>query len=308
MLYCFLRQHLTYKEIKRFFMAPLTIYDYDFCAGETFKKQIIEILYKYLFKKTTNLETIYDEMTRNINVNTNNKKIIKLYQRDGTCLNDNLDTQSIQRNGSVYAGHDLPVWRNNPDNAKIKIMVITQDPRRSEVEMEGNKMPNSKIISISTPFGLHSQTYRSHKTRGLVHYLFKDLQKELADKYKYKPNELSIYYTDFYKFRGVAPNENSNAPKDVKDNCNIMRYVEVLRCEIEAYNPNVILLMGNDAQRAWNVISKKISTNIKPLCTPHPSPNANRKWKERYPEISSFTAENKRKLIIGELLANFCME
>lgn len=282
-------------------MAQLIINNNEFCAGQKFKDQIIDILYKHLFDPGTDLEKIYDEMT--VKINDPDKKIIKLYPLDGKRISNKLNEQLLQRNGFVYAGHDLPVWRNDPDQAKIKIMVITQDPRRSAVEMtapKNNMKPTSDWISISTPFGLHSLTYRSHKNKGLVHYLFNDLQEELKN-YKYNPEDLSIYYTDIYKFRGVAPAKNSNEPKDVKDNLNIKIYIDVLKCEIETYKPNIILLMGNDAQKAWDKISNDFNTNIPTLRTPHPSPNANGKWKEEYPQKNSFTADVKRNLILKKL-------
>lgn len=280
-------------------MAQLIINNNEFCAGQKFKDQIIDILYKHLFVPGTDLEKIYDEMT--VKIKDPDKKIIKLYPLDGNRISNKLNKQLLLRNGFVYAGHDLPVWRNDPDQAKIKIMVITQDPRRSAVEMTANGMDTtSDWISISTPFGLHSLTYRSHKNKGLVHYLFNDLQEELKN-YKYNPEDLSIYYTDIYKFRGVAPAKNSNEPKDVKDNLNIKIYIDVLKCEIETYKPNIILLMGNDAQKAWDKISNDFNTNIPTLRTPHPSPNANGKWKEEYPQKNSFTADVKRNLILKKL-------
>lgn len=280
-------------------MEQLTLNDNEFCAGPKFKDRILGILYKHLFDQGADLEKIYDEMT--VKINDPDKKIIKLYPLDGN-ISNKLNKRLLQRNGFVYAGHDLPVWRNNPDQAKIKIMVITQDPRRSAVEMTANRMDTtSDWISISTPFGLHSLTYRSHKNKGLVHYLFNDLQEELQN-YNYNPKDLSIYYTDIYKFRGVAPAKNSNDPKDVKDNLNIKIYIDVLKCEIETYKPNIILLMGNDAQNAWDKISNDFNTNIPTLRTPHPSPNANGKWKEEYPQKNSFTAEVKRDLIIKKLI------
>lgn len=294
----------------------------EFCAGKDFKGSIIDILCNHLFKQgaKAKLENTYDEMARGINVE-GDKKIIQLYPLDGTLIRDELKNPSIQRGDKVYAGHDLPVWRNDPDLAEIKIMVITQDPRRSDNEMTKNGMnPNDDCISISTPFGLHSQTYRSHKNRGLVHYLFNNLQEKLK-KYNYNPKKLSFYYTDIYKFRGIAPAKDSNLPKDVKDKLNICIYIKVLKCEIETYKPDIILLMGNDAQNAWNEIcnvlkdeiSNGFNANTQTLPTPHPSPNANGKWKEKSEkwkeelkehdlEISSFTADVKIDLIIELIL------
>ena len=134
-----------------------------------------------------------------------------------------------------------------------------------------------------------------------MHYLFNDLQDELQKNYNYNPNDLSIYYTDVYKFRGVAPANNSNTPKDVIDKPNIKIYTDVLKCEIYIYKPDVILLMGNEAQNAWNSISATICYKKK-IETPHPSPLANSKWKAKYHKISSFTADVKIKIILNELI------
>lgn len=279
-------------------MAQLIINNNEFCAGQKFKDQIIDILYTHLFDRGADLENIYDEMSREINVMGNNKKIIKLYERDGIYIINKLNIQSIQRNNFVYAGHDLPVWRNDPNQAKIKIMVITQDPRRNEDEVNLNKKSASPhVISISTPFGLHSLTYRSHKNKGLVHYLFNDLQEELMN---YNPGDLSIYYTDIYKFRGVA--------SDDLDTDNLDVYKNVLGCEIEAFNPNVILLMGKEAQEAWKTIYNSNPNIIEAsktriLHTPHPTNARSITWQKNYPnKMKDYSSKEKRCMLLNDIL------
>ena len=281
-------------------MAQLNINKNEFCAGQKFKDQIIDILYKHLFDRGAELDKIYDEMT--VKIIDPDKKIIKLYPLDGKRISNKLNKQLLQRNDFVYAGHDLPVWRNDPDQAKIKIMVITQDPRRSAVEMTANGMhTTSDWISISTPFGLHSLTYRSHKNKGLVHYLFNDLQVELKN-YKCNPEDLSIYYTDIYKFRGVAPAKNSNEPKDVKDNLNIKIYIDVLKCEIEAFKPNVILMMGKEAQNAWDKISNDLNTDIQTLPTPHPNARSITWQKKYHNEMKDYSPKEKRRMLLNDII------
>ena len=279
----------------------LLINDNEFCAGENFKDSINNILYNFLFDQRAKLEDFYNKMEEEINNPNNdpNKKIIKLYKCNGNYIINKLKPKLLQRNDFIYAGHDLPVWRNDPDLAEIKIMVITQDPRRSDNEMTKNGMdPNYHWISISTPFGLHSQTYRSHKNRGLVHYLFKDLQDELK-KYNYTPEKLSIYYTDFYKFRGVASEDLDTENRDV--------YIEVLSCEIQRFDPNVILLMGKKAQDAWKTIYNSnptiINSSNKPKILPTPHPNARRvTWGKKYPnKMKNYSSEEKRRMLLNDI-------
>ena len=267
-------------------MAPLKINSNDFCAGNIFKKSIIDNLFKYLFEQEADLGKIYDDMTREINADSNLK--IKLYPVCGKSLK-NLAPQHIQRDNSIYAGHDLPVWLNNPESADIRIMVISQDPRRNDKEMKENEMPTSNVISISTPFGLHFKNWRSHKSKGLVHYLFDDMKKTFCGK------KLSIYFTDIYKFRGVDS-------KDL-DTSNLDVYKKVLSCEIQLFKPDVILLMGKEAQNAWKTINPAIidATKTKILDTPHPTNAWPITWRKKYPDMQSVSSEEKRRMLLNEI-------
>ena len=272
-------------------MTPLIINPYEFCEGQNFKDGIIDILYKYLFEPGADLEKIYYQMEREINAGSSLK--IKLYPVGGKFLKKGLKPDYIQRKKSIYAGHDLPVWLNDPGNADIRIMVISQDPRRSEKEMiENNKengMPTSNVISISTPFGLHFKNWRSHKLKGLVHYLFEDMKNKFCAK------KLSIYYTDIYKFRGVD--------SKYLDTPNIDLYIKVLSCEIQLFKPDVILLMGKEVQKAWKTISPAIinASKTKIIETPH-STNARQKtWSDKYPSMLSYSTGERRRVLLDDI-------
>ena len=266
-------------------MTPLIINENDFCAGDDFKKRIIDVLYKYFFKQKAGLETIYDEMKKEINADSNLK--IKLYPVGGESLNK-LALQHIQTNNSIYAGHDLPVWLNDPQSSDIRIMVISQDPRRNEKEMKENNMPTSNVISISTPFGLHFKNWRSHKSKGLVHYLFDDMKNMFCNK------KLGIYYTDIYKFRGVDSED--------LDTSNLNVYINVLSCEIQLFKPDVILLMGKEAQDAWKTINPAINDTSKTKFIETPHPNARSIiWRKIYPDMQSCSSEKKRRMLLNEI-------
>lgn len=259
----------------------------SFCAGNCFKSGVLDILYNHIFDRKANLKAIYEGMTKQINEDRN--KYIKLFPLDADFLKNSLCKQNLLQSGVVYAGHDLPVWQNDPKKAKKRIMVISQDPRRSKDEMCQNSMKLSPVISISTPFGLHSKKWRNHKSKGLVHYLFDDLKKE----YKNNPEELSIYCTDIYKLRGVEPASIDYSNEKV--------YHEILKSEIINFNPDVILLLGRAAHNAWNKINNDGPEPIV-LCFPHPNARLE-SWRKTDPKVERpFSSDKKRKVILKKLV------
>lgn len=198
----------------------------------------------------------------------------------------------ITKDGNLYAGHDLPVWLNDPYKAKYKVLVLSQDPRRNKDEMQNVE------IGISTPFGLHSAKWRSNRNKGLVHWLFKELIEEYDE-------ELSVYYTDLYKLRGV---DVRNVQKSKLDSPNLGYYKCILKKEIELFDPNIIFLMGKKAQQSFNTIKDDIAIkNVVPV--PHPNARAQKgkcKWGEY--EIPDFTFKSKLdiyKTAIKEHLKSF---
>lgn len=215
-----------------------------------------------------------------------------IYGIPGEFLNKNIKTTTLEKNGSLYAGHDFPVWLNDSDKAQYRILVLSQDPRRNEDEMK------DKEIGVSTPFGLHSAKWRSNRNKGLVHWLFKELIEEYGE-------ELSVYYTDMYKLRGV---DVRNVQKSKLDSPNLGYYKCILKKEIELFDPNIIFLMGKKAQQSFNTIKDDIAIkNVVPV--PHPNARAQKgkcKWGEY--EIPDFTFKSKLdiyKTAIKEHLKSF---
>lgn len=169
-----------------------------FCPDDKFRGYVVDILCGNLFTNNAknNLLNIYKEMDNKIDNNGANL----LYPMNAGLLNSCIDKQNINQNGNIYAGHDLPVWLGNPKKADTRIMVVSQDPRRSEKEMgQIGLNVNTGGIALSSPFGLHSSKWRSSKKTGLIHYLFT----EMIDEYSKEGKTLSVYYTDVYKLRGV---------------------------------------------------------------------------------------------------------
>lgn len=176
----------------------------DFCTNKNFRDNVIKLLVGNLFRdyipginstiiKTPDiLNSIYDAMTRDINTHQ-----YILYPLYGDPLDPNINKVNLSypltgaKQFDVWAGHDLPVWIGDPDKADIKLMIVSQDPRRNAVEMQSCGLGHTDGISISTPFGLHSYNWRTHRSKGLVHYVVCDLLSVHHD--------MSVYYTDIYK-------------------------------------------------------------------------------------------------------------
>lgn len=223
----------------------------EFCGDSNnfnFRKQIIgiiqtlfprNILYKGSYKPglhyPISIDERYDYMGSNVNVKT--PPIIKKEGYiDGSVsgIRDFL----LKDGNNIIAGLDLPVWLGNPtQDGVIKIMIISQDPRRSLAEMAGH----CPCIALSSPFGLHDLDWRSKPKEGLLPRVCKKIKDEFEEK---ENKKICFYFTDFYKFRKA-----NTSPKGSKDNSkvdiiNIDKYLNILEKEIEVYAPSIILLMG----------------------------------------------------------------
>lgn len=238
-----------------------------FCTNGTFLDGIVDILcnidgiFKVLAKR--DIRDIYSKMHRDLN-----KHQYVIYPLPGNIVNNRLNPTLLEdpTTHKYYAGHDLPVWLNDPKKAEHRILIISQDPRRNKNEMLDKNIGNKKEIGISTPFGLHSEKWRSAKSRGLIHWVAEELIKEYKD-------TVSIYYTDVYKFRGADGKQ--LGLESVLDERNYKPFYEdVIKREIDIFDPTVILLMGGKAQEAYYKVFPKTDKVIE---TDHPSPQ-NRRW------------------------------
>lgn len=223
--------------------------------------------------------------------NINDDDANLLYPIDAGLLESGIDKQNINQNGKIYAGHDLPVWLGNPGEAEIRIMVVSQDPRRSEKEMgQIGLNGNTGGIALSSPFGLHSYKWRSSKKTGLIHYLFT----ELIDEYSKEGKKLSVYYTDVYKLRGVdAMTSKGMIIKTTIPDINISnteRYFKILQEEFKLFNPKIILLLGKEAQNAFDQANNNIKISS---CTPVEVPHPSAQWSTWREYISSYKTNER---------------
>lgn len=263
-------------------MPILNINSSLFCPNAHYLDSVVNILCNtsgiFDVSAKSVVKVIYDDMRQNIN-NIHHRLIHPL---PGSFVQNGINGSLLKHYNNYYAGHDLPVWLNDPSIAKHKILVLSQDPRRNAQEMRG------KQIGISTPFGLHSITWRSHRSKGLVHYLFDKLINKFGD-------EVCVYYTDIYKFRKTEP-----AKLDIN---NLGRYQSVLCQEIKLFKPTIVLLMGSKAKDAFNNIScdvllKDLHPHI--IETPHPNARViDNKW-GRF-EMEKFDVESKIDKIYTEI-------
>lgn len=248
----------------------------NFCPNKIFRCKVIDILCSdRLFSPSSSHEIceIYNDMESNVNLSTTPK--VKIYPLKQKALNQRIDTTNLGTS-TLSCGHDLPVWINNPQKAKHRIMVLGQDPRRNSKEM------GSMEIGISSPFGLHSVYWRSSKKTGMIH----QMAQCIIDKYG---EDVCFYYTDILKLRRTDS-------KDI-DNKNTNIYKNILCKEIELYNPTIVLLLGKEAYNAYHNVADQASV----ICLPHPNARIiNGKW-GNYKSTGKCNTEWKIKVICDEI-------
>ena len=126
-------------------------------------------------------------------------------------------------------GLDMPTWMVKRDVKKPhRVMIVAQDPLRTDQE-KGN-------LVLSTPFGFHSADYRNvccenHTLCCFVERLLEEC-------------EVCVYLTDCRKFytSDRFVNARKRQFKGLFDN--------VLHAEMEIFNPDLIVALGNDAADA----------------------------------------------------------
>ena len=137
-------------------------------------------------------------------------------------------------------GHDLPFWIEN-DAADKRIMLISQDPLRNGQE--------SGVLTLSTPFGMHSIDYRGNKVyTQIVDGLLKE--------------NCSVYLTDCHKLYATKEQSNKSRTPSIITGQNDE---EILREEIEFFKPSKIVAIGKIAEQLLR------GMGYKSLAVPHPS-------------------------------------
>lgn len=225
----------------------------SFCCNERFRNNVIDIITHLLspngisFDKTfrrpgyfypDNLKDWYEEMEKYVDDDPRQYQSKEGYIKGE--LNKNICIDSLLKDGdNIVAGLDTPVWIGNPE-ANTRIMIVSQDPRRSNDEMAGH----TPCIALSSPFGWHDKVWRSNGKTGLLPQICWEIIQELK-----KENDKDVrcfYFTDLYKFRKA-----NTSPAGRKDNSKVDKenkgvYFNIIKKEIENFNPTHIVLMGSD--------------------------------------------------------------
>ena len=198
----------------------MTIAPNYFCPDLQFERMIVNSLNAHLFSSVfapltgtvsaiTNLHDLYEDMRRYCDCPDIDKK----YMLDGKCVLPNINRRGLTTNGFIYVGHDLPVWVNSPNlnnvkEANCKIMIVGRDPGRKPFDMyEIN--PYCDQITIYSPFGLHCR-YHRRKTQEIP-CIVDGIIKCACENGK----TISIYVTDYYKFRKADPSSINNRNRNI---------------------------------------------------------------------------------------------
>ncbi|MDZ7954997.1 hypothetical protein [Nostoc sp. DedQUE09] len=131
-------------------------------------------------------------------------------------------------------------------------MIVGQDPlKKSEKRVEE--------IGIATPYALHLKNCREDLRNTRLYF---DLLKVLLDA------GCRVYLTDIFKVWVSEASCDCGIPLNKKD---CTRFIQVLKAELEIFEPLAIVSWGNKASDAI----KNIKLEVKPLEFPHPSPVTN---------------------------------
>ena len=139
-------------------------------------------------------------------------------------------------------GHDMPVWvsYNQDPNAK-RVMIVSQDPLRGSRNAKDAK----GSLYLSTPFGIHSPDFENGGMDSRVH----DMLNAFLDA------GFCVYLTDNMKYYATREN---NRGEDVNivsfgrrdKNGYKARFSGTIRCEIQKFDPQLIITLGVKARGA----------------------------------------------------------
>jgi len=224
----------------------------SFCSNYKFRQQIIDLLYTELFDNTFKsskiLEKWYDLIRENVDKDNTtwagiSNIIIPPKTKDALfeCSKSNFGKSKriVDLLKCNDFGHDTPIWldslcsSNNEEdtllNNKRRIMFISQDPKRNN-RVSGN-------LYISTPFGFHCKDYRTGKLMtNIIQGLFSNNK------------DICVYLTDFHKFY-VNPSSSSLSINSPLICNNKKKFENVLKKEIELFNPDLIVTFGNETTK-----------------------------------------------------------
>ena len=245
-----------------------------FCPDKLFENKIVSLLNKCLFypaltllpKTAVHVKSLHD-IYEDMRLNCDYPDIDKKYMVNGSCIKVN--RKGLEEKGFVFAGFDLPIWINTPntvtESANCRIMIVGLDARRKRIDMYETS-PTRDQLMIYSPFAMHCRYHRRKEM--VIPYMTKEILNCANHCYK----TISLYITDFYKFK-LADNP------AIINNANKNIYEDAYKDEIEVIKPNVVILLGKRVMNAVGVPATApyfkitIVDGIKYLPIPHPSGN-----------------------------------
>ena len=132
-------------------------------------------------------------------------------------------------------GHDLPYWVETGNGPRI--MLVSQDPLRNNQK--------SGFITLSSPFGIHSDDYRNSGNKLITRIVENHIKKNG-----------SVYLTDFNKLYATDKQAKVKWSVDFK---------AILSEEINFFRPDKIIAVG---KLAANSLS---NMGVNPIPIPHPN-------------------------------------
>lgn len=224
-----------------------------FYWDETFIEKLLSITFSNIDLKR--IQEVYKVFESNYNGLVTDLKIECIDRNGLVPRTNNLNFLKNFKNTEYQVGVDLPIlFKNDIENNKT-IFIVAEDPLRTFSN------PQDEII-LSTPFGIHIPRNRSNRLR-----VYWEIINYLID------SGFNVYLTDIKKIwvkHKLKPKE--SIPGDLFETFKL-----ALDWEIQRLNPALIISFGSLASDS---IKNYHHYNGKIVEFPHPSPTANRKWKE----------------------------
>jgi hypothetical protein len=181
-------------------------------------------------------------------------------------------------NINFQIGIDLPVLLCPEKKSTKTLFIVGEDPLRDFVDL-------SSDVRLSTPFGLHMEEFRNYRLPLYWQYI------------EYLLGQgFNVYVTDYIKLWVKRKDKlKINFKDDMEEN-----FQKAFICELEAFNPQLIVTFGNCASSLLNKASDKINSyGISSINFPHPTGTANGKWKNEFKKYYSrvdISCTNENKL------------
>ena len=218
-----------------------------FCTGNLLDK-VIHVINKYLFENQIDVTNYYDSMINNFDKDLNLEignplSIENLNFSFQKLLSKKIDISNI--------GIDFPVFFDNPNEIKNRIMIIAMDPKRN------GQIHNQ--ITLNSVFSVHSKKNGRETNKNDYWNFIEPLTKNNF-----------VYITDVYKLYyefNLEDGLNLRHKLSNKDPEFIVKKTEaynqnklILEKEINIVKPNKIISLGNESATALKSIMN-INTN-----------------------------------------------